>query len=195
MTEIDLPASPPESPTSITPFARVAARVASDSAALASLRRGVGRPVEECPAAWPFVTEAAAGESRRELAAHIALGLLALHQQAQTPGAMNRAGWGVGKACRVLGRRRAPEGVDRRFRAALAANDLAALAVHLRGLVTLMRGEVVPLDYSRLYRDLCSWGYPDGRSRVGMQWSRDYIAADRQEGNETDGDNVVRDEE
>ena len=195
MTEVDLPADLPVSPDRATPFARVAARVASDSAALASLRRGVGRPVEECPATWPFVAEAAAGEPRREPAAHTALGLLALHQQAQMPGAMNRAGWGVGKACRVLGHRRPPEGVDRRFRAALAANDLPALAVHLRGLVTLMRGEAVPLDYPRLYLDLCSWGHPDGRSRVGMRWSRDYIAADHRENRVTAGDTAARAEE
>lgn len=195
MTTTDLPAALPTSSGPAGPFVRVAARVASDNAALAALRRGVGRPVEECPAVWPYVAEAAAGSLRREPAAHTALGLLALHQQAQMPGAMDRGGWGVGKACRALGQRRPPEGVDRRFRAALAADDLPALAVHLRGLVTLMRGAAVPLDYRRLYLDLCSWGYPDGRSWVGMRWSRDYIAADRIENHDTDDDTAARAEE
>jgi CRISPR system Cascade subunit CasB len=104
---------------------------------------------------------------------------------------MNREGWGLGRACQTLKRRRgaegsSEEGIERRFRAALASETPEALAVHLRGLVTLLRSADVPLDYARLYRDLCSWPYPDRRERVCLSWARDYFVTRPHEDEEDD---------
>jgi len=178
-----------EAPTTKTwPIDRVLARVAQQPGALAGLRRGVGRPLEDAPESWPQVMEVAGGREWREEAAHVTLGLFALHHQAQPPGSMNRSGWGLGNACRKLKYSRgsggaSEEGVEQRFRAALATETLEALAVHLRGLVTLLRGADVPLDYARLYWDLCHWQRPEERKQVCLAWGRNYFQANQDEDN------------
>lgn len=175
--------------TATYPIDRVLARIATRPDVLAALRRGVGRPLDDAPASWPYVIESAGGRKWREEAAHVALGLFALHQQSQEPGSMNRGGWGIGRACRALRFRRATggaseEGVERRFKAALAADSLTSLAVHLRGLVTMLRGEDIPLDYSRLFWDLSAWRVPERRDSAALRWAREYFkvtAADETE--------------
>ncbi len=170
---------------------RVIHRVESDPAALAELRRGVGRSLEDSPDSWPYVAEIAGTKRWREPAAHLAIGLFALHHQSRAPGSMNKEGWSLGKACRVLAFRRkssgaSEDGVARRCQAALAAETPEALGVHLRGLVTLLRGEEVPLDYKRLYSDLCSWLWPESRRRVCLAWARDYFATRSDDNKEND---------
>ncbi len=172
--------------TAAYPIDRVLARVATKPDALAVLRRGVGRPLDEAPGSWPYVIEAAGGKRWREEAAHVTLGLFALHQQSQQPGSMNQTGWGLGRACRALRFRRSSrgsseEGVERRFRAALGVDSLTSLSVHLRGLVTLLRTEDVPLDYARLYWDLSSWRVPERRDTVAMRWAREYFRVTAEE--------------
>lgn len=159
---------------------QILGQVATRSDALANLRRGVGRPFEESPGSWPYVVEAAAGRRSWELPAHVTLGLFALHHQSQDPGSMNRPEWGLGRACGTLRQRRSSrglsdEGVDRRVRAALGADSLSTLAVHLRGLVTLLRGDAIGLDYRRLFWDLTAWESPSERDRVALRWARDYF--------------------
>lgn len=163
------------------PIERVLARIATKPDALATLRRGVGRTLEEAPGSWPFVMEAAGTNRFWEAPAHVALGLFALHHQSEEPGSMNRSGWGLGRACRTLRQRRASEGaseegVERRLRAALAADSLTTLAVHLRGMVTLLRGEDVPLDYRQLFFDLAAWRSAERRDRIALRWAREYFA-------------------
>jgi CRISPR system Cascade subunit CasB len=93
---------------------------------------------------------------------------------------MNRHGNSVGKACGALAAARrisggSEEAIERRFRAALGADTIDALAVHLRSLVTLLRGADIPLDYARLYRDLCAWRHLESRQRVALRWARDFF--------------------
>ena len=40
------------------------------------------------------------------------------------------------------------------------STDTTELIGHLRGLVTLLRGHEQPLDYTRLFSDLCHWDDP-----------------------------------
>lgn len=171
------------------PIDRVLERISTRAEVLAALRRGVGRPLDDAPASWPFVMEAAGGSRRREEAAHVVLGLFALHHQSQEPGSMHVHGWGLGRACATLKSRRAKaggseEGVERRVRAALSADSLTSLAVHLRGLVTLLRAEAIPLDYSQLFWDLSSWRSSERQRSVALRWAREYFgitARDEQE--------------
>ena len=167
-----------EAPT--YPIDRVLGRIATRPDALARLRRDVGRPLEESPGSWPYVMEAAGGRRAWELPAHVTLGLFALHQQSQQPGSMNVAEWGLGRACGSLRQQRfrrglSEDGVDRRFRAALAADSLVALSVHLRGLVTLLRGDGIGLGYRKLFFDLAAWESPSKRDRVALTWARSYF--------------------
>lgn len=187
----------PEAAAAATPsIDRVLTRIAFRPEVLAALRRGVGRPLEESPESWPYVMEVAGNSRWREEAAHVTLGLFALHHQSQQPGTMNRPGQGLGTACARLKHHRgttggSEEGVERRFRAALAAETPEALAAHLRGLVTLLRGAVIPLDYPSLYRDLNRWQRPGERERVCLAWARQYFRtsdddASHDESKETD---------
>lgn len=162
---------------------RVLTQVTLDPSALAALRRGVGRPFAESPESWPYILAVAGYQRWRELPAHVTLGLFALHHQSQSPGALNKESWGLGRSLKVLKAKRgaagaSEEGIERRFRAALASNSLDSLAVHLRGLVTLLRGADIPLDYVRLYRELCSWPYTERRERVCLSWARDYFVTE-----------------
>jgi CRISPR system Cascade subunit CasB len=171
---------PAEGTTPGPPLERLLATAARRPDVLAQLRRGLGRSLDDSPSVWPYVIPVGGGSRWREEAAHVTLTLFALHQQSHEAGSMNRPGNSLGKACRALATARgdsgaSAEGVERRFSAALGADTLDALAVHLRGLVTLLRGAAIPLDYPRLYRDLCAWRHPEARQRVALRWARDFF--------------------
>jgi len=171
---------PTEGAAPASALERLLATAAKRPDVLAQLRRGVGRPLDDAPAAWPYVIPVAGGSRWREEAVHVTLALFALHQQAKEAGSMNRRGNSVGKACRALATARSDSGasaeaIERRFRAALGADTIDSLAVHLRSLVTLLRGADIPLDYPRLYRDLCAWRHLEGRQRVALRWARDFF--------------------
>lgn len=145
---------------------------------LAALRQGIGRVAGTVPAMWPFYTTLRSdGKVSADLRAeHLALTLYGVHQQSETR-PMHRAGVGVGKALAALRHSGAfsPEAVDRRFAAAATATSLNEAAVHLRGLVTQLRGIHQPLDYDRLLRDLRDWQYPDRRPQVRRRWGSEYF--------------------
>ncbi|ACU53926.1 CRISPR-associated protein, Cse2 family [Acidimicrobium ferrooxidans DSM 10331] len=169
--------------TNDTLFRQVRDMIARDPGALATLRRNVGRSFDESPDSWPYVLMVTGRSRWREPAAHLALGLFALHHQSKTPGALDKEGSTFGLATRRLRTSRgdsgaSEQGIERRFRSALASETIDALGVHLRGLVTLMRGADVSLDYPRLYQDLSTWLLPEKLQRVSLRWARDYYALD-----------------
>jgi CRISPR system Cascade subunit CasB len=168
---------------------------------LAALRRGVGREPGSVPAMWPFylMTNPDGTWTREYAAEHAALTLFATHQQSQAR-PMHRRAVGLPTAVLALRQHRpataataqaaaAAEGqtdrqtpdwskidaVDRRFNAAATSADLTELVMHLRGLVTQLRGIGQPLDYTRLYQDLRDWQYPSRVSRVRRRWGMQYF--------------------
>lgn len=167
-------------------------RLAEDPAALAALRRSLSRPPGEAPEAWPHLVPLVGDDDRRFEAVAVALGLFALHQQGQarpmharretTPGRAT-----LGSALAALRARRAEAdaaGIERRFVAAVATENLEQLAVHLRGLVTMLRAEAIPLDYVRLQEDLQRWRHPGARSRVRRRWGLDFYGQSGADGEE-----------
>ena len=147
---------------------------------LAALRRGIGRDAGSVPQMWPFYTTLAEDGRRTPalLAEHVALTLFAVHQQSR-PLPVHRDGVGLGTAVLALRRSDAysPEAVDRRFAAAATATSLAEVGVHLRGLVTQLRGIGQSLDYTRLYQDLRDWQYPERLPLVRRRWGGQYFAS------------------
>jgi CRISPR system Cascade subunit CasB len=145
---------------------------------LAALRRGIGRDPGAEPHLWPFYTTLSAdGRISADLRAeHVALTLYGVHQQSR-PRPMHREGIGVGTAVLALrgSGKFSPEAVDRRFGAAATATSLAEASAHLRGLVTQLRSIDQPLDYTRLFRDLRDWQYPDRLSGVRRRWGGQYF--------------------
>lgn len=173
--------------------------------ALARLRRTVGRPSGADPAAWEVVyvdfPEDLVGHgdapSREEVAAHEALGLLAVHlQSAGQP--VHVPGVGLGQAVRRLASpsdgasREKP--VMRRFQALGTAEVLDEALHHARGLVQQFRhppGSTVPigLDYGLLAEDLVDLQQPRRRDAVRLRWARDlYAGASTTSTTETDSE-------
>ncbi|MER7283945.1 type I-E CRISPR-associated protein Cse2/CasB [Dactylosporangium sp. NPDC000244] len=185
--------------------ARFASRAGAD---LAALRRGVGRLPGSVPAMWPFYTQINPDgrTTARYAAEHAALILFAIHQQSQAT-SMHRPNVGLGTAVlrlRQHGPRRtggpapatgpaAPDWtksspVDRRFNSAATASDLTELVLHLRGLVTQLRGIGQPLDYTMLFDDLRRWDFPDGAAQVRRRWGMQYFT---RSGRTTDEDTAT----
>ncbi|WP_231500250.1 type I-E CRISPR-associated protein Cse2/CasB [Saccharothrix sp. NRRL B-16314] len=152
-------------------------------AALARLRRGVGKPAGSVNEILQYtVSEKFAGPGAgddptpAETAAHVALTLYATHQQSQHK-RMHQRGFGLGRAVRMLH----PEEfgvvvppVLRRFQALGTAQSPDELVHHLRGMVQLQRGRGIPLDYALLSDELALWQRRGGASTVRLRWGREF---------------------
>jgi CRISPR system Cascade subunit CasB len=155
-------------------------------AALARLRRGVGKPagsvldILEFTYAPEFVADPRDdAPTAAEVAAHLCLTLYAVHQQSQRQ-PMHRRGseHRLGRSIRAL----IPEtitnyvehSVARRFAILGTADSLDELTHHVRGMVQLLRAHDIPLDYQQLATDLLRWQRPDGPARVRLGWGRDF---------------------
>lgn len=156
----------------------------SAGAEIAQLRKGVGQPAGSVPELWRYYAvaisdhEAATGEMPTGLVAeHAALTLFAVHQQSQST-SMHRQDEHIGTALRKLRSSPQfadnPEALDRRVNAAATATSVTELVFHLRGLITLLRGQQFPLDYTRLTKDIAAWHDPDERARARRRWGANY---------------------
>jgi CRISPR system Cascade subunit CasB len=150
-----------------------------DGQDLAALRRGIDRDAGTVPAMWPYYTTLTEDGQRTHalVAEHLALTLFAVHQQSK-PKLMHADGVGLGSAVLKLKQAKefSPEALDRRFAAAATATSIGELAVHLRGLITQLRGIGQPLDYTRLARDLRDWQVPERAPAVRRSWGGQYFA-------------------
>ncbi|CRK59252.1 CRISPR-associated protein, Cse2 family [Alloactinosynnema sp. L-07] len=150
--------------------------------ALARLRRGLGKPagsvldILDHTHHPEFVLDPQSDEATpQERAAHLAMTLYALHQQAQTQ-RMHKAGRRFGQAVRALvaGDLTPQDPVARRFAMIGTADSLDELTHHLRGMIQLLRTKQIPLDYGRLATDLLFWQFPSSAAGVRLRWGRDF---------------------
>ena len=166
-------------------------------AALAKLRRGIGRPPGSMPEIWELTIDGLPESlqshdgipTKGEWAVHTALTLYALHQQGKDVASesMNREGTPLGRAIRSLVETEDDEPrVKRRFDAAATASSMEEFSYHLRGLVQLLKAKKVPLDYSRLTEELYWFQIPEKRDQVRLKWGQDfyYIKTGKEEENE-----------
>lgn len=170
-------------------------------AALAQLRRGAGKLPQDVPELWGvtgaerlFADEPLSGDddqaTRAEAAYFLAVTLYALHQQSQGS-RMHKKGVDLGQAVRRL----MPPGdldetIRRRFVRVGTAATPAILAYRLREIISLLRGEGIPLDYGRLARQLYKAQTPDGLSEIRRDWGQSFhtYKADANDGAPTDKD-------
>ncbi|MER5629504.1 type I-E CRISPR-associated protein Cse2/CasB [Streptomyces nitrosporeus] len=166
-------------------------------AAVARIRRGAGRTAGTIPDLWGVIGAEGLYERpwreadavRAENAVHLAVTLWALHQQGHHDGNMHVSGGpGLGWAVRRL----MPDGeiqdrVRKRFVRAATASSVDTLAVRLRELVLLMRGEDIALDYGQLAGQLYVWQRPGGRAEVHRRWGRSFHAYRKPEQKEQPG--------
>jgi CRISPR system Cascade subunit CasB len=164
-------------------------------AALARLRRGAGKEIQQVPDLWGLIDTSLlhtpvkeGGPSPREEdltraedAVHVAVTLWALHQQSRRTGMHQRhrtetpAGLG-GAVRRLMPAGDIDETILKRLVRAGHAPDLPALAVRLREIVLLLRREDIALDYALLAEQLYRWQQPGGRDTVRRAWARSFHA-------------------
>ncbi|MFO7272895.1 MAG: type I-E CRISPR-associated protein Cse2/CasB [Sphaerobacter thermophilus] len=158
-------------------------------AALAQLRRGAGKLIQDVPDLWGVcgIERLYADEDglhhnqpehvqlKAENAMFLAVTLYALHQQSHSKDRMHRPGVGLGTAVRrLMPEHTIDEPIRRRFVRLGTATDLEALAYRLREIVSLLRREAIPLDYALLASQLYQAQFPDGLRQVRRQWGRSF---------------------
>lgn len=188
-------------------FLRNAPNEATARAALANLRRGVGKHPGAVPEVWEYTLANVelpeqpyrrngepAEPTTEEWAIHGALTLFALHQQSKDirTDCMNAENIGLGSAIRRLVKNNDDrERVKRRFDRIITADSIEELLNHLRSMIQMLRADGIALDYAKLANDLRWFQHPDYRDRIRLQWGRDfyYIAAnDADEANSENSD-------
>lgn len=154
---------------------------ASAVAALAQLRRGVGKDVGELAELWehtlkdvPGLKEDQPDEATvEEIAAYTAITLYAVHQQSRMQ-AVHVPDRSLGDAVRTLRFRAASEdAVRRRFEALGTAETFPEVVHHARSLITQLRSHNIPMDYG-LLADALWWLQRGGAARVRLAWGRDF---------------------
>lgn len=155
-------------------------------AALAQLRRGVGRGLGEVPEILELTVNPTVPRPRMdeatadEIAIHAALTIFGLHQQSQSaPMHVPRTTFGSAVGALRFGGGTENAGVLRRFQALGTASDLTELVHHARTLVTMLRSERRGFDYGRFAEDLVAFQSPWQRDRVRLAWGRDFYRVAR----------------
>ncbi len=139
-----------------------------DRAALAHLRRGLGRTLGESGEMMPYVVPFLPEKGRHDPYFLVAA-LFASH-----PPEDNRKGISIGKAmCAVWVARDKTDSIEKRFVALLNANA-NDLPHHLRTAIGLIKAEssLAPLDYQRLLKDLRHWNHAN--RDVQRRWAQDF---------------------
>jgi len=145
---------------------------ASDRAALAALRRAISTSGAGASFADRYIVPwLPANQSMwRDQCYYLVAGLFATHPFDWPPGAEGPSNFGasLGK----LGREN--QSVERRFVALLNA-DAEQLPVRLRQAVSLLKAKEVPVDWSRLLKDLFFWD--DEQRFTQREWARAFWGA------------------
>lgn len=143
-----------------------------DRAALAKLRRGVGKDPGAAPEMFPHIAPWLGKNDTgpREARFYLTASLFAVHLlHSDDIGSM-------GETFHRIAQAHGGDGPERRFVALLNAHP-EDLAKHLRHAVSLAAAKNIPVNYHRLFRDLGAWA---SESRhVQRSWARDFWGASR----------------
>ncbi|MDR2162669.1 MAG: type I-E CRISPR-associated protein Cse2/CasB [Clostridiales Family XIII bacterium] len=179
-------------------YAFVASKVSSlqsrsdtgKTAALARLRRAVGKAVGSVPEVWEYIYDGlpdeieaemkqrqhAASASPSEVAIQTALSLYAMHSQGND-GMNSKTAGSLGRAIGLLKYRNPTNeaGIKRRFDALATAKTPEELIYHARGIIQLLKQGEVMLDYPGFAKDLYFMQLGgDAAKRIQRKWGRDY---------------------
>ncbi len=155
-------------------------------AVFAKLRQGIGKTPGDDPLLWGSFLENMPEEmygrngepSYAEWAVYTALTLFALHQQGKDPAreCMYQEGIQLGEAMAdLIGRiEEDRDRITQRFNMVATSLDMREISYHLRGVVQLLRGKGIPLDYVDLAGDLYRFQFPEGKERVRLKWGQGF---------------------
>lgn len=147
-----------------------------DRAALAALRRGLGKPPGQAPEMFPHLVPwiPRNASTEEESALYLVASLVALHPQP-----LGQHGQGqptnMGFSYAQLRNRTGSGSEEARFVAMLNA-EREDLDHHLLRAVSLLRAHQVGWDWAQLIRDLRWWSHPNRRVRrawAGAYWARE----------------------
>lgn len=166
-----------------------------DRAALAALRRGLGKAPGEVAIVFPVLVPLLPEGWLRpwhEQVAYLIPSLFALHPASWRGDGDGRWQRNFGASLRQLADQVDSAGPERRFLALLDA-DADNVGDHLRGLVALLANakSPVPVDWRQLTRDLLDWGRPDRpvqRRWADAFWPRVVEAEEERPDDEGSGD-------
>ena len=153
------------------PFVQYLLTLTDDRAALAALRRGLGRPPGTAPEMFPYVVPylPAQAHPNEEAAYYTLAALFALHPSHTDKGNL---GDHLARAA-TQGNR---EAVERRFVALLAAHP-DDLPEYLRQTVGFLKAQEIPLNWNELFKALRYWDHPTQGDRIRREWARAFWAA------------------
>lgn len=160
-------------------------RERKDRAALAKLRRGLGKK-EGAPEMYPYLAGYLRGPRPEMERCFLIASLFGFH-----PDAASR-GKSMGKVFReIQGEGEASDSLKKRFANLLSA-DSEDLHGRLRQAVSLAKSKGVAIDYHQLFYDLRGWDHP--ARYVQLDWARDFwgynkeTTADSDEGIQSKGE-------
>ncbi len=142
-----------------------------DRAALANLRRGLGKRFGTAPEVFPFVTRYAGIYEEEDFA--LVGSLFALHSEKNWLSEdKEKSKRNFGASLRwFVGESSAEVSTERRF-VALLNCDREDLATHLRQAVSLLKSKEIPVDWLQLLQDVRHW---NNETRfVQKKWARSF---------------------
>lgn len=141
-----------------------------DRAALAALRRGLGKRPGQVAEMFPYVVPYCSQMSAsRQNDYFLVAALFAIHQGLS--GASDRYRNNLGASYRTLRAATDSRSIEQRFVALLNA-DREDLDAHLRHTISLMKAHDINVDWAQLLRDLHGWEW-ESRS-IQRRWSQAY---------------------
>jgi CRISPR system Cascade subunit CasB len=145
-----------------------------DRAALAALRRGLGKRPGEVAEMFPYVIPWCSHlTEHRQDDYFLVAALFALHQgtTGPNPTSADLLRNNFGASFRQVADRSGSSSIEKRFLAVLSASR-EELDDHLRHAVSLMRANNVGIDWAQLLRDLSGWNSP--ARYVQRHWAQGY---------------------
>jgi CRISPR system Cascade subunit CasB len=150
-----------------------------DRAALAALRRGLGRPPGETIEMHPYVAPLTQGLARKqEDAYYLVAALFGLYPGESWTSSAGRLHTNLGASLRWFANESSSESIERRFVALLNAH-IDDLSEHLRQTISLLRSQDIPVDWRQLLRDVINWD--DDDRFVQRNWSKAFWGGGVQE--------------
>jgi len=132
----------------------------NNRAALAALRRGLGKPPGTAPEMHPYVAPWLGSDTKpwQDDAYYVVAALFALHQKSWHRAADATRPTNLGASFAWLARETKSESIEKRFVALLNCHrdDLPA---HLQHAVSLLKSKEVPIDWAQLLADVRRWGF------------------------------------
>ncbi|MBT9258210.1 MAG: type I-E CRISPR-associated protein Cse2/CasB [Clostridiales bacterium] len=152
------------------PFVKYLLELAEDRAALAALRRGLGRPPGTVPEMFPYVIPFLPRELglQEEATYYTLAALFALH-----PSHTYRGNMGDHMAQAAYKGNR--EAVERRFVALLAARS-EDLPERLRQTIGFLKAQEVRVNWDALFSALRYWNHSNYGARIRREWARAFWA-------------------